>query len=98
VRKVAARQPFPAKDVKASKGKLQVAMLFQVPKAAARKEMQALSSEHDRLLLSGRELYWLPSGGVLESALDMKGIERALGPMTMRTMGTIEQIAAKHFA
>lgn len=98
VRKVAARQPFPAKDVEASKGKLQVAMLFQAPKASARKEMQALSSEHDRLLLSGRELYWLPSGGVLESVLDMKGIERALGPMTMRTMGTIEQIAAKHFA
>jgi hypothetical protein len=35
---------------------------------------------------------------VLDSALDMKTIERLLGAMTMRTMGTIEQLAAKHFS
>ena len=28
-----------------------------------------------------------------DSALDLKAIERALGPMTIRTMGTLEQIA-----
>ena len=51
----------------------------------------------DGLAFGERELYWLPRGGVLDSALDMKTIERLLGSMTMRTKGTIEQIAAKHF-
>jgi hypothetical protein len=44
-----------------------------------------------------RELFWLPAGGVSDSKLDWKAIERALGATTTRTMGTIEQIAAKHF-
>ena len=33
---------------------------------------------------------------MLDSELDLKALETALGPWTMRTMGTIEQIAAKH--
>jgi uncharacterized protein (DUF1697 family) len=45
--------------------------------------------------IEGRELYWLPSGGLLESDLDLKAIEKLLGADTRRTMGTIEQIAAK---
>ena len=45
-----------------------------------------------------RELYWLPSGRMLETTLDLKAIERLLGPLTMRTKNTVEQIAAKHFA
>ena len=40
--------------------------------------------------------YWMPIGGASE--LDLKAIERALGPMTLRTMGTIEQMAGKHFS
>ncbi len=35
---------------------------------------------------------------MLDSALDMKSIERLLGPMTMRTKGPIEQLAERHFA
>ena len=66
------------------------------PAQAARKEALALATDEDRLAIEGRELYWLPSGGISESELDLKAIEAALGPWTMRTMGTIEQIAAKH--
>jgi len=57
-----------------------------------------LAGEADRLLLDERELYWLPSGGILDSGLDMKRIEGLLGAMTMRTKGTLEQIAAKHLS
>ena len=60
--------------------------------------MLALASDEDKLAIRGRELYWLPSGGIMESPLDMKTIDTAVGPMTMRTMGTIEAIAAKYFA
>lgn len=83
-------------DVATSKGKLQVTFLSKKPSAAARREVGALSTDEDRLAVSGRELYWLPSGGISESDLDWKPIDAALGAGTMRTMGTVEQIAARH--
>jgi uncharacterized protein (DUF1697 family) len=92
---IAAEEPFAAKAVAASKGKLQVSLLAKKPSAAARKKVLALATDADGLELSGRELYWLPSGGTLESELDLKAIDAALGKGTMRTMGTIEQVAAK---
>jgi len=92
---IAAQEPFPAKAVEASKGKLQVTMLAKKPTAAARKKVLALATEEDSLAIVARELFWLPSGGTLESELDLKAIEKALGKGTQRTVGTIEQIAAK---
>ena len=56
-----------------------------------------MSTDEDRLAIEGRELYWLPSGGTIDSELDLKTIGSALGLATMRTKGTIERIAAKHF-
>lgn len=94
---LAAREPFDAAQTKASKGKLQVALLSKKPAAKARKQALAETSDDDRLAIEGRELYWLPSGGVSETELDLKTVEAALGPWTMRTMGTIEQIVAKYF-
>jgi uncharacterized protein (DUF1697 family) len=95
---LAAHEPFEAGALKASKGKLQVALLPRNPAAKARKAALAEASDEDRLALEGRELYWLPSGGISESDLDLKAIEAAVGPWTMRTMGTVEQIVAKHFS
>jgi uncharacterized protein (DUF1697 family) len=94
---VVARKPFDAKALKASKGKLQVTFLEQKPKAAACKRALALASDDDRLALEGRELYWLPKGGLSDSELDLKELADALGQNTVRTMGTVEQIAAKYF-
>ncbi len=96
VAEVAATQPFEAAAVESSKGKLQVSLLGREPSAAARRRVLALASDEDLLAIEGRELYWLPSAGLLESKLDLKAIEAALGPDTRRTMGTIEQIAAKY--
>jgi uncharacterized protein (DUF1697 family) len=93
---IAAREPFDAKRVAASKGKLQVSLLLKKPTAAARKEILAMAGEEDLLAIEGRELYWLPSGGLLESELDLKEIESLVGRDTRRTMGTIEQIAGKY--
>lgn len=93
---IAAHEPFAAKAVKASKGKLQVSLLAKKPSAKARDAVLALATAEDQLAIEGRELYWLPSGGILESELDLKTIEKALGSDTRRTMGTIEQIAAKY--
>jgi uncharacterized protein (DUF1697 family) len=94
---IAAREPFTATQLTAfSAGKLQVAMLPEPPGKLARKEALALAGDEDRLAIEGSELYWLPSGPISESSLDLKTLESELGPWTMRTMGTIEQIAAKH--
>jgi uncharacterized protein (DUF1697 family) len=94
---IAAREPFDAKQVaKSAAGKLQVALLPDAPGKLVRKEALAMAGDEDRLAIQGSELFWLPSGGISESDLDLKTLESALGPWTMRTMGTIEQIAAKH--
>jgi uncharacterized protein (DUF1697 family) len=90
--------PFDAKHVEASKGKLQVALLTKKPSSAAVKKASALSTDADRLTIEGRELYWLPKGGMSESELDLEALATILGPTTIRTKGTIDQIAAKYLA
>jgi uncharacterized protein (DUF1697 family) len=97
LKRIAAEQPFPAEAVEASKGKLQVSMLDSAPSAATRKKVLALATEQNPLAFGRRELYWLPSGGTLESELDRKAIDGLLGPTTMRTKGTVELLAAKFF-
>jgi len=93
---IAAQQPFRPKQVKASKGKLQVLLLAKKPVATACKTVLGLATDEDLLAIESRELYWLPSGGISESDLDLKAIDKALDKGTMRTMGTLEQIVAKH--
>jgi uncharacterized protein (DUF1697 family) len=94
---IAGHSPFSAKAVRDSKGKLQVALLEKAPPAGAKKKVMALGSDDDRLSLKGTELYWLPSGGTQQSPVDMKAIDKALGLNTLRTQGTIEQLATKFF-
>lgn len=95
---IAAHEPFGAKLVRASKGKLQVSLLADKPAAGPRNKVLDLAGDDDRLAFGPRELFWLPSGGTRDSALDMKTIEKLLGPTTMRTKGTVEQLVAKYFA
>jgi uncharacterized protein (DUF1697 family) len=98
VREIAGHEPFPPQQVEASQGKLQVSFLALLPSPKVRKTVLALATDKDRLVFGVRELYWLPSGPMLESTIDLNAIEKLIGPTTRRTMGTVEQIAAKHFA
>src|SRR5918999_349441 len=98
IRAIAAQEPFSAGQVERSKGKLQVMMLNGKPTAGARKSMLALATDDDALAFGERELYWLPSGGMSDSNLDLKGIGQVLGTNTIRTKGTVEQMAARFFA
>jgi uncharacterized protein (DUF1697 family) len=97
LREIASHEPFKPAEAQ-SKGKLQVSMLSENPTAAKRKQVLALATDEDLLAFGKRELYWLPSGGTMESELDRKAIDRLLGPTTMRTKGTVEQLAAKFFS
>ena len=98
VRAIARKEPFAPEVVQASDGKLQVLLLPAKPSPAARKQVTALATDEDRLAFGDRELYWLPSGGMREAAIDLQAIERLVGPTTMRTKGTIDQLAAKFFS
>jgi uncharacterized protein (DUF1697 family) len=93
---IAARKPFSKEKVEASNGKLQVSLLPKKSGAKATKEVLAMASKEDLLALEGRELYWLPSGGLLDSDLDLDAMDARLGASTRRTMGTIKAIAAKY--
>ncbi len=95
---IAAHEPFDGSLLEASKGKLQVALLPERLGVAARRQALSHASDEDRLATEGRELYWLPSGGISESELDLKSLEALTGPWTMRTKGTIDQIVVKYFA
>jgi DivIVA domain-containing protein len=97
VKQIAAHEPFPPDEVEASNGKLQVALLEKKPAAATQKKVLALATDQDLLAFGKRELYWLPSGGTLESQLDRTALDKLIGPATMRTKGTIELLAAKFF-
>jgi uncharacterized protein (DUF1697 family) len=98
VRAMAAFEPFSADELAASKGKPQVVLLTQAPKAAARRAARALAPDDDVFVFEAGELHWLPSVGLSDTELDLKALAKAIGPATVRTKGTIELIAAKHFA
>jgi uncharacterized protein (DUF1697 family) len=98
IRAIADQQPFARKLVDASTGKLQVVLLPAKPATRARNAVLALATDDDKLAFGDLELYWLPSGGTRDSSLDFKAIEKLLGSTTMRTKGTVEQMAAKYFA
>ena len=95
---IAAREPFDAKAIKASKGKPQVVLLGREPSAKAKVAVEALRPEGDLMVVEDRELHWLPTVGLSETEVDTKALDEALGKGTTRTAGTIEQIAAKYCA
>jgi uncharacterized protein (DUF1697 family) len=97
LREIAAAEPFDAATSARLHGKPQVMLLAEAPPARARREALSLAGEQDALAFGERELFWLPAGGISESPLDMKELARTLGAMTVRTIGTVEQIAARHF-
>ena len=97
VRAIAAHEPFPAKAVARSEGKLQVALLEKKPSAAVRKRVLALATDEDRLAFGARELYWLPSGRMRDAGLNLRAVESLTDAWTMRTKWTIELLGAKFF-
>ncbi|MCP3974154.1 MAG: DUF1697 domain-containing protein [bacterium] len=95
IHKIAVRQPFPDASVAASAGSPQVAVLSDQPSAADRDAAMALATADDLLAIEDGEMYWLPKGMISDSGLNVKAIERILGPMTIRTQRTMVRLAAK---
>ena len=96
---VAIAQYAPFADVTSERtGKMQVTMICEEVEQSDRNSVLELSNDADMLELVGRELYWWPKGNFLDSELDLKVVESILGPMTIRTKGTVERLATKFLA
>ena len=95
---IAARDPFDARAIEASKGKPQVILLSRKPSAKAEEALGEITPDGDLMVIEGRELHWLPAVGLSETDLDAKALDAALGKGTTRTAGTIAAIAAKYCA
>lgn len=89
---------FAAADLAASAGREQITFLATAPTADQRAEVMSLVPALDKVVITDTEWFWLPVAGISESALPITRIERILGPMTMRTVGTVERMLARYGA
>jgi uncharacterized protein (DUF1697 family) len=96
VKAIATHEPFDAEVLAETEGRLQVILIAAKPSAAERKRVLALATDNDHLAFRGRELYWLPVAGTQGSDLDQESLGKALGLVTVRTKGTVEQLVAKY--
>jgi uncharacterized protein (DUF1697 family) len=90
MRALAEDDPFPREPDQ----KLHVLFVLTKPPA----KVLELATDQDQLAIGKKELYWAPEGRMTDSELDLKAIDKLIGPNTMRTKGTIDQIAARWFS
>jgi uncharacterized protein (DUF1697 family) len=89
MRALAAGQPIPREPGQ----KLHVMFCLKKPPAS----VLEYATPTDPLVIGKKELYWGPEGRMTDSEIDLKGIEQLIGPLTMRTKDTVDQIAARWF-
>jgi uncharacterized protein (DUF1697 family) len=89
MRALAADDPFPREPDQ----KLHVLFVLKKPPA----EVLKLATATDKLAIGKKELYWAPDGRMTDSELDLKAVDKLIGPNTVRTKGTVDEIAARWF-
>ena len=90
--------PFTDEQVEATTGKIQVTFLRSPISPSESARVAAITPEEDIIEFRGSEWFWLPMDGVSTSKLSVPAVERIVGPMTMRTVGTIERLLKKFAA
>ncbi|MGI9607767.1 MAG: DUF1697 domain-containing protein [Acidimicrobiales bacterium] len=95
LRDIADRSPFSSSDLADTGGKVQLTFLRNAPDPALIAAVDDLVPPDDRVVHDGTEWWWLPKVGISDSKLPIPAIERTLGPMTIRTLGTIERMLRK---
>jgi uncharacterized protein (DUF1697 family) len=89
MRALAKDDPFPREPDQ----KLHVLFCLKKPPAS----VLEYATDSDQLKIGKKELYWAPEGRMTDSELDLKAIDKLVGPNTMRTKGTVDQIAERWF-
>jgi uncharacterized protein (DUF1697 family) len=87
--------PFPPDVFAATEGRAQITFMSHAPTPEQARAVHELVPAADEVIVRGREWLWLPRAGVSGSELPVARIERIVGPMTMRTIGTVERMLAK---
>jgi uncharacterized protein (DUF1697 family) len=95
VQRIATHEPFDEAMLAPSTRNVQVMLLQMTPSPKARRHVLSLETQDDHLAFGERELYWLPLGNMSASELDLKSIEKAVGPTTTRAQRTLVRLAAK---
>jgi uncharacterized protein (DUF1697 family) len=90
MRTLAKDEPFPREPDQ----KLHVLFCLKKPPAS----VLEYETASDRLKIGKKELYWAPEGRMTDSELDLKAVEKLIGANTMRTKGTVDQIAERWFS
>jgi uncharacterized protein (DUF1697 family) len=89
MRALAAADPIPRR----AQQKLHVMFLLRKPNS----KVLDFATKTDPLALGPKEVFWGPEGRMTDSEIDLKGIEKLIGPTTVRTKGTVDEIAARYF-
>jgi uncharacterized protein (DUF1697 family) len=95
LRAIVDSRPFSDNEMRGTEGRVQVTFLQREPSAEAVAAVLALATCGDQVKFSGREWFWLPNKDVADSRLSISTIEEILGPMTMRTLGTVSRMLVK---
>ncbi len=87
--------PFTKEEIAQTDGRIQVAFMRAAPDESTVAEARALVPPDDRVAFAGREWFWLPARGISDSQLPVGAFERLVGPMTIRTLGTVSRMLGR---
>jgi uncharacterized protein (DUF1697 family) len=90
IRALAAANPIPRR----AEQKLHVMFLLRPPDP----RVLEFATPSDPLALGPREVFWGPEGRMTDSDIDLKAMEKLVGPWTMRTKGTVDELAGRYFS
>ena len=88
--------PFSTGDLAGTEGRVQVSLLQCAPDEASIAAVLDLVPPEDRVVFAGKEWFWLPKKGISDSELPVGVIEKIVGPMTIRTLGTLSRMLEKY--
>lgn len=95
VREIASTMPFDESELDASEGRAQV-ILIRDTVDPERLNVALAGAPPDEVLRGhGGDVFWLPRAGISDSSLDLSAMERALGPVTVRTHATMGRLTAR---
>lgn len=95
IHRVSQAAPFSLQQLAKSSGKVQVMFLDHLLDEAESKIITDAVTDSDLLVLDGTEVYWLPTSGISDSPLKVAALNKLVGPLTVRTQGTVARIAKK---
>ncbi|MEM9041462.1 MAG: DUF1697 domain-containing protein, partial [Actinomycetota bacterium] len=87
--------PFSDDQLAATEGRVQVTFLGEEPTDEVRSAVADLVPADDRVVIGQDVWYWLPRAGISTSSLKVGAVEKIVGPMTMRTLATVEKVLAR---